>query len=265
MRVLPVLSLLALALFVMPAHAVMRGQASRHPDGLRQSVVWIENSEGELCSGALIRPDLVLTAAHCMMDQASYRVVALNRGFKPQRLRVVAVAVHPQFVPGTTPRTQPGVDLAILKLERPLTRDFTPFDLNLVGSVGAGDPVTLAGYGIVGENARGTARTLRQTNLVSLGPVKISNNVVIVADENRLAQTTGAGACRGDSGGPVLAATGAGYQLLGIVSWSSGALRSARASACGGLTAVTPVADHLSWIGQGVASLNGIQGHWARQ
>jgi len=265
MRFLPGLFLLSLITFAMPAQAVMRGEISRQPDGLRQSVVWIENSEGELCSGALIRPDIVLTAAHCMMDKASYRVVALDRGFKAQRLRVMAAAVHPQFVPGTTPRTQPGVDLALLKLERPLGRDFQPFDLGLVRGVGAGDTVTLAGYGIAGENEKRSARTLRQTELVSLGPVRISNNVLIVTDGNRLAQTSGAGACRGDSGGPIVAETRGGPRLLGIVSWSSGALRRARSSACGGLTAVTPVADHLGWVNQGVASLDGMQGHWARQ
>jgi len=265
MRFLSSLLLLSSITLAMPAQAVMRGQPSRQPDGLRQSVVWVENSEGELCSGALIRPDIVLTAAHCMMDKASYRVVALNRGFKAQRMQVMAAAVHPQFVPGTTPRTQPGVDLAMLKLERPLGGDFVPFDTGLVGRVGSGDTVTLAGYGIVGENEKRSARTLRQTNLVSLGPVRISNNVLIVTDGSRLAQTSGAGACRGDSGGPIVAATPGGYQLLGIVSWSSGALNSAHSSACGGLTAVTPVADHLAWINQGVLSLNGMQGHWARQ
>ncbi|HZY20816.1 MAG TPA: peptidase S1, partial [Beijerinckiaceae bacterium] len=36
--------------------------------------------------------------------------------------------------------------------------------------------------------------------------------------------------------------------LVGIVSWSSGALVSRDRSACGGLTAVTPVADHAGWI-----------------
>ena len=37
-------------------------------------------------------------------------------------------------------------------------------------------------------------------------------------------------------------------QLVGIVSWSSGALYSRSATACGGLTAVTPVAEHAGWI-----------------
>ena len=101
-----------------PARAVVRGEVVRDPAGIRQSVVRIESSKGELCSGALIGPDLVLTAAHCLTEQATYRVVAVNRSFKPLTLKAIAAAIHPEFVPGTTPRTQPGVDLAILKLER---------------------------------------------------------------------------------------------------------------------------------------------------
>jgi hypothetical protein len=177
----------------------------------------------------------------------------------------VATAVHPAFVKGTTPRTQPGVDLAILKLASPLGPDYTPLDLRLIGRMGTGDRVTIAGFGILSENRRRTARTLRETDLVSLGPVEVANRVVIVADRDRLAETTGAGACRGDSGGPVLSPAGSGYRLLGIVSWSSGALRTRDPSACGGLTAVTPVTEHMGWIAQGIQALDGLEGTWTRR
>jgi hypothetical protein len=265
MRFLTVLPLLASTLLSLPAQAVLQGTTTRDPNGLRRSVVSVENSAGELCSGAVIGPDLVLTAAHCMMDQASYRVMAVNRSFRPRSFRVVATTVHPAFVPGTTPRTQPGVDLAILKLETPLGPEFTPLDPTLSGRVETGGTVTLAGFGVLSERLRRTARVLRQTDLVSLGPVDVANRVLIVADRNNLAQTTGAGACRGDSGGPVLAGRPGGYRLFGITSWSSGALRTREPSACGGLTAVTPIADHIGWVMEGIRMLDGIEGEWTRR
>jgi hypothetical protein len=247
------------ALFVAltaPAHAVMLGKVARDPDGTRSSVVRVESSAGELCSGALIAPDLVLTAAHCLTELATYRIVGVDRAFRPRQIRAVAAAIHPEFVPGTTPRTQPGVDLAILKLERSLGADFLPLDPRSSDRVGTGDMVRLAGFGIVAEGQKRTARTLRETSLVSLGPIRVMNRVLAVADAQHLAETTGAGACRGDSGGPILTDTRNGYQLLGIVSWSSGAARSREATACGGLTAITPVSEHLRWITEGAQALS---------
>lgn len=242
-----------------PAHAVLRGEVVRDPNGVRGSVVRVENGRGELCSGVVIGPDLVLTAAHCVMDRTAYRVVGVDRAFRPRAVRTVAAALHPAFVPGTTPRTQPGVDLAILKLEQPLGPDFTPLDLRYVGTITRGQPVALAGFGVSGERQFGTARTLRETRLVSLGTLQVANRVVVVADQRRLAERTGAGACRGDSGGPIFAGGPGGYQLLGIVSWSSGALDVRDRSACGGLTAVTPVGEHASWIAARAADLSRLQ------
>ncbi|NBJ11503.1 S1 family peptidase [Microvirga arsenatis] len=264
MRALPLLALAVLTLLASPAWAVLQGVASRDPDGLRRSVVSIENSLGELCSGVIVGPDLVLTAAHCVIDRAAYRVVALNRAFRPQRFAVAALAIHPTFVPGTTPRTQPGVDLAVVKLDRPLGPDYLALDPTQAGRIDVGDPVTIAGFGVLSERLKRTARTLRQTNLVSLGPVEVANRVLIVVDRNRLAETAGAGACRGDSGGPILAATAAGYQLYGITSWSSGAMRTRQPSACGGLTAVTPIVEHLGWIVSSMRGLGSFNSAWTR-
>ena len=238
------LSLLALFLLATPAEAVVLGKVTRDPNGTRGSVVQVESSRGELCSGVVIAPDLVLTAAHCVIEPVNYWVTAVDRAFRPRRIRAVAAAAHPAFRPGTTPRTQPGVDLAILKLEQPLGRDFIPVDPRGAARIGRGQPVALAGFGIVGEGQKRTARVLREARLVNLGTLQVANRVMIVADAKRGALVSGAGACRGDSGGPIFA----GGQLVGIVSWSSGAFRSRDGSACGGLTAVPPVADHSGWI-----------------
>jgi hypothetical protein len=243
-----ILVALLLTVPTVPAGAVMRGETSRDPDGLRATVVRVENADGELCSGALIAPDLVLTAAHCVLQRSRYRVVALDRSFRPRTVGASQVAVHPAFVPGTTPRGQPGVDLALVRLDRGIGPDFIPLDPAAAVSAGVGEPLVLAGFGVTVEGRSNTARTLRQTHLVALGTLQVANRVLVGVDPERLAARTGAGACRGDSGGPILRRERGGYRLLGVVSWSSGAFDERRPGACGGYTAITPVAEHMSWI-----------------
>ena len=232
------------------AHAVVRGAVVRNPNGIRQSVVRIESSRGELCSGTLIAPTVVLTAAHCLQQRAAYRVIAVDRAFRQRAVMATAGTLHPAFVPGTTPRTQPGVDLALLKLQQPLRGDFTPLNPRAAAPIGPGQPVELAGFGSVNETAFGTARVLRQTQLVSLGTLQVANRVLVATDPQRLAARMGAGACRGDSGGPILQDG----RLVGVVSWSAGAFRSG--TACGGFTAVTPLAEHAPWIASSATELN---------
>lgn len=249
-------------LMPLSAQAVVEGQTSRDPSGLRASVVRIESSQGEICSGTLIGQDLVLTAAHCVMRKASYTVYVVDPDFRQRRLRVVAASMHPDFVPGTTPEEQPGIDLAMLKLERPVGAGFRPLDPR-GGAIGTGDSVDIAGYGVLAENRRGTARTLRTAHLVSIGSLQVANRVTVVTDARRLAETAGAGACLGDSGGPILR----GGQMVGVVSWSSGAMRQDRRArtACGGFTAVTPTAEHTSWISNRAAELEALPADVAAQ
>ena len=118
----------------------------------------------------------------------------------------------------------------------------------------------IAGFGVVAENRRNSARVLRLAHLVSIGSLQVANRVTVVTDRRRMAETSGAGACLGDSGGPILTGGPGGYRIVGVVSWSSGALQQGtRRTACGGFTAVTPVAEHAGWIASRSAELQRIQ------
>jgi hypothetical protein len=105
---LSVLSFAFVALLAGPASAIIGGGASTDPNGSRRYTVRIESPRG-MCSGTIIAPDLVLTAAHCVTTgSSSFRVVALDRAFKTRVIPVAAIAAHNTFVQGRTPRTQPG-------------------------------------------------------------------------------------------------------------------------------------------------------------
>ncbi len=252
----PVRAALTGALFglvPLSAQAVVQGQVSRDPDGLRASVVRIESTTGEICSGTLIAQDLVLTAAHCVQHNAGYSVVVVDPSFRQRRISAVAASTHPDFVPGTSPEDQPGIDLAMLKLSQPVGPGFRPLNPSGGGAIDTGEGVDIAGFGVVAENKRGTARTLRTARLVAIGSLQVANRVTVVTDAQRLAETAGAGACLGDSGGPILR----NGQMVGVVSWSSGAMRQDKRArtACGGFTAVTPTGEHAGWISSRASQL----------
>lgn len=250
------LSLLGFSLVLaatQPALAVVGGVTPRDTQGTRASTVRVETSRGELCSGAVIAPQIVLTAAHCLMDGGSISVVSLDPRFKPRRQPVLAVLPHPSFVPGTTPRTQPGTDLALLRLTQPLPDDMEP--LSLGGGLWQGETVTMAGYGLSSENNKRSARQLRETQLLNVGNYTTQNTVKVAVDIESRGETPGAGACRGDSGGPVIRGPARSRDLVGIVSWSSGPLKTRARLICGGFTAITPVSEHRAWISQGSARL----------
>jgi len=231
-----------------PAQAVIGGVQSRAVDGVRASTLRVETSRGELCSGAAISSELVLTAAHCLMTGGSVRVISLDKRFRSRTHAVAAVLPHPTFVPGTTPRTQPGADLALLRLAAPLPADIQP--LTLGSGLWQGETVTMAGFGLASETNKKTARTLREVTLVNAGNYTTANTVKVAVDTENRGEILGAGACRGDSGGPVLRGPSGSRDLVGIVSWSSGPLSSRVKMICGGFTAITPISEHRAWIAE---------------
>src|SRR3982074_1373567 len=76
-----------------PAYAIVGGSAPSI-DGVARSVVTIVGSRGNFCTGALIAPKIVLTAAHCVQPGADSKIVDYGADKQPSLQDVKTVPIH---------------------------------------------------------------------------------------------------------------------------------------------------------------------------
>ena len=101
-----------------PAHAIVGGGAPS-TEGVGRSVVTIVGSRGNFCTGALIAPKLVLTAAHCVQPGADYKIVEYGADRQPSLQDVKTVAIHPGFNMQAMLAHRATADVALLQLAAP--------------------------------------------------------------------------------------------------------------------------------------------------
>jgi hypothetical protein len=235
--------IVAALLLASPAHAIVGGGAPS-TEGVARSVVTIVGSRGNFCTGAVIAPRVVLTAAHCVQPGADYRLVEYGGG-QPTLQSIKSVVIHPGFRMEAMSAHRATADIALLQLEAP-AKGKVAATLGMPAiPVLVGGRFTIAGIGVTVRGDGKSGGTTRVAGLVATG--KPGTLQIRLVDPVGQGTRDGLGACTGDSGAPVFEDKPGGPVIIGVVSWSTGPNGSA---GCGGMTGVTPLTLYRDWIFQ---------------
>jgi secreted trypsin-like serine protease len=229
----------------MPA-AAMVGGAPEAAGGPERHAVLIVSSRGSSCTGTAIARDLVLTAAHCVLPGADYKLVEFDAARQPVLKDVQTIVRHPGFSLQTFAAHRATADVALMKLGEPLPAQIAPAAISpRPAPRDAGTEFLVAGFGVTEYGDGRTGGTLRSAMLTATG--RPGNLQLRLVDPTTNGASGGLGACTGDSGAPVFEIAGDRLAVLGVVSWATGPNLS---DGCGGLTGVTPLALYRAWIVQ---------------
>ncbi len=191
----------------------------------RGSVVLLVSPDGR-CTATVVAPNVILTAVHCVGRRTetvsaggAEQSVTTYPVFTPAYLEIYTGKNAPERVSAGSGAAAKGTkivapslsaypDIALVVLDRKL--DVPVAALRLDGLVARGETLVVAGFGTTEADVYSTILLERAASVTDVGPARSEVGPIRFGEF-----TMGEATCYGDSGGPVLAASGA---VVGVVS-----------------------------------------------
>src|SRR5262249_44292997 len=118
-------ALAGLSLFLVPAIAMVGGAPPAGP-AIGRHVVMIVGSPGTFCTAAAMARAVGLTAAHCTLPGADYKLREFEAAHQPILRDVREIARHPQFELKPLLAHRATADVSLMRLAAPLDTRFAP-------------------------------------------------------------------------------------------------------------------------------------------
>jgi secreted trypsin-like serine protease len=189
--------------------------------GRGESLEWV-------CTGTLIAPDAVLTAAHCVVSDNGRKLAASALSFQVGGEVIPAASVATDgFKPGAVDGWN---DIALIRLANDASVKPLPIATSSDEAPAVGSSATVIGFGVTRATGAhtGTGDGIRRSVVIKFDQV----------DDTELSyDSEKSGACYGDSGGPILFHS----RVVGVTSRGTDVL-------CHGQDIATRVDAYADWI-----------------